>query len=271
MRMSLPASTGLLGSVYSSRLPLPLVSSTNGDQPCDFAASPVSSNILVLIQPATGPAPLTSTACRWRRSRTADDACRSRCRRRCTSSSSGSSIATWRTFLSIGNTLADGWSEPFLQKAGLSGRGTRRRQPDPALAVEHRVVIVDPGVPELLLAPIGRRRHRLDRRAAWPGPSDSGMFGSRTGTLKYVDLVGLRIEDRHVVGRVFGRAVQRAVGVDGRIAPVGRDQVVQVLASSLPQSQVVTTMLRSTPCGRGGLACGSSPLATRSVQSPKYL
>ena len=30
-------------------------------------------------------------------------------------------------------------------------------------------------------------------------------------------------------------------------------------------------MLRSTPCGRGGLACGSSPLAMRSVQSPKYL
>ncbi len=30
-------------------------------------------------------------------------------------------------------------------------------------------------------------------------------------------------------------------------------------------------MLRSTPCGRGGLAFGSSPLATRSVQSPKYL
>ena len=28
-------------------------------------------------------------------------------------------------------------------------------------------------------------------------------------------------------------------------------------------------MLRSTPCGRGGFACGSSPLAMRSVQSPK--
>ena len=30
-------------------------------------------------------------------------------------------------------------------------------------------------------------------------------------------------------------------------------------------------MLRSTPWGRGGLLCGSSPLAMRSVQSPKYL
>ena len=32
----------------------------------------------------------------------------------------GSSIATWRGDRSSGNTLADGWSEPFLQKAGLS-------------------------------------------------------------------------------------------------------------------------------------------------------
>ena len=31
------------------------------------------------------------------------------------------------------------------------------------------------------------------------------------------------------------------------------------------------TTLRSTPAGRGGLDFGSSPLATRSVQSPKYL
>src|SRR5262245_11553893 len=30
-------------------------------------------------------------------------------------------------------------------------------------------------------------------------------------------------------------------------------------------------MLRSTPCGRGGLFLGNSPLATRSVQSAKYL
>ncbi|PYN91767.1 MAG: hypothetical protein DMD91_33580 [Candidatus Rokuibacteriota bacterium] len=29
--------------------------------------------------------------------------------------------------------------------------------------------------------------------------------------------------------------------------------------------------MRSAPCGRGGLLFGSSPLAMRSVQSPKYL
>src|SRR3954467_7779936 len=41
--------------------------------------------------------------------------------------------------------------------------------------------------------------------------------------------------------------------------------------SGADQSQVVTTRLRSTPVGRGGLLFGNSPLATRSVQSPKYL
>ena len=47
-------------------------------------------------------------------------------------------------------------------------------------------------------------------------------------------LVRLRIQDRNVVGRVFGRAVQRAVGVDGRIAPVRRDQVVQIMLLGAP-------------------------------------
>ena len=32
----------------------------------------------------------------------------------------GSSTAAWREDLSSGKTLAEGWSEPFLQKAGLS-------------------------------------------------------------------------------------------------------------------------------------------------------
>jgi hypothetical protein len=37
---------------------------------------------------------------------------------------------------------------------------------------------------------------------------------------------------------------------------------------SFIQSRSVTTMLRSTPCGRDGVANGSSPFAMRSVQSP---
>src|SRR3979409_1688986 len=57
MRMSLVGSMGLPGSVYSSRTPLPLVSSTSAVQPCDFSMSPVSSSILVLIQPTFPPPP----------------------------------------------------------------------------------------------------------------------------------------------------------------------------------------------------------------------
>ena len=59
MRLSLPGSAGWFGSTCSSRRPLPLVSRMNGDQPCALAASPVSSNTRVLIQPATGPVPLS--------------------------------------------------------------------------------------------------------------------------------------------------------------------------------------------------------------------
>src|ERR1700745_1380265 len=57
IRMSLSACCGAPGWVYSSTLPLPLVSRTQGAQPCAFAASPVSSHTLVLTQPATGPLP----------------------------------------------------------------------------------------------------------------------------------------------------------------------------------------------------------------------
>src|SRR5438093_10626637 len=52
MRLSLVGSSGWLGSVYASRLPLPLVSTMSGVQPCDAAASRVSQNRFVLTQPA---------------------------------------------------------------------------------------------------------------------------------------------------------------------------------------------------------------------------
>src|SRR5262245_43792033 len=61
MRLSLAGSVAAFGSTKSSSLPLPLVSSTNGAQPCALAASPVSSNTLVLSQPATCPVPLNQS------------------------------------------------------------------------------------------------------------------------------------------------------------------------------------------------------------------
>src|SRR3989442_6107286 len=57
-RLSLLGSSGWLGSTQASCLPLLLVSRINGAQPCDFCSSLVSSNIFVLNQPTTSPAPV---------------------------------------------------------------------------------------------------------------------------------------------------------------------------------------------------------------------
>ncbi len=146
-----------------------------------------------------------------------------------------------------------------------AGRVIGPGHPDIALAVEHVVVIVELGVPDLLHAPIGRRRQRLfDRRVA------------RTEGFRHVrafrrrdegDLLGLRIEHRQVVGGVFGRAVERAVGVDGRIALVGRDQVVQIFFGAAPipfrDHDIALDALRPRRLGGRQLAIGDAvgPLA----------
>src|SRR5580700_11149711 len=48
------------------------------------------------------------------------------------------------------------------------------------------------------------------------------------------DCVGLRVEDRQFVSRIFWRTHQSAIGVDGWVALVGRDQVVQVFVRLAP-------------------------------------
>src|SRR4051812_25909875 len=42
------------------------------------------------------------------------------------------------------------------------------------------------------------------------------------------------IEDRHHVGRIFRRAVKRTMGIDRWIAPIRRDEVVQILVRFRP-------------------------------------
>src|SRR5262245_42254534 len=118
-RLSLAASVGWFGSMNSSSLPLPLMSSTNGAQPVAFWASPVSSHTRVLTQPATWPVPLSHRVlslskpnCGW-------------CVPKQVSMNEyfivfGSSIATWRADLSSGKPLAYSLSEPFLHHVGLS-------------------------------------------------------------------------------------------------------------------------------------------------------
>ena len=144
-----------------------------------------------------------------------------------------SSTAAWRGLLSIGNTLAYWLSEPFLHQAGLSmprtvaASQTRPSLPNMALWLLARVS------QRTLIAPIGRRRRRLDRAGMARSKRDRhSRIGHRH--LEERHRVGLRIEDRAVVGRIFRRAVQQAVGVDRRIAPIRRDQVVHVLVGRRP-------------------------------------
>ena len=75
--------------------------------------------------------------------------------------------------MSSGNSFADGWLEPALQKSGLSGGRTAEVIQTRPLLVEHRVVHVVLARPDRFVAPVRRRlRHR--RRAS------RGVFGSRT-------------------------------------------------------------------------------------------
>src|SRR5215471_14959092 len=111
MRLSLFGSAGWLGSTYSSSLPLPSVSSTNGAQPCAFSESPVSSSTLVLTQPATGPVPLNHSVLSlskpnsgwWVEKQVST---------KVYFIVLGSSIAAWRCDFSSGNTLAYSLFEP---------------------------------------------------------------------------------------------------------------------------------------------------------------
>src|SRR3954469_6172368 len=126
-RLSFAASSGSPGSTQSSRLPLPLVSSTNGVQPCARSSSPVSSKSLRFSQPSAGlPAPpalvqrvlfASSANTRW-------------CVLKQVLISVnlplfGSYIERWRLALSSGSTCADGWLEPLRQNSGLRGGRTR--------------------------------------------------------------------------------------------------------------------------------------------------
>src|ERR1700704_1482370 len=118
MRRSLFGSIGWFGSVYSPRLPSPLVSMIRAVQPTDWAGSWVSSHFLTLIQPTTPPPPplevqsvlLASWAkFRW-------------CVVKQTSTKSyfwvfGSNTVICRPLTATGVSLADGWFRS-LQYAG---------------------------------------------------------------------------------------------------------------------------------------------------------
>ena len=152
--------------------------------------------------------------------------------------------------------------------------------PHPALLVEHGVVVVGAGVPELLVAPVGRRLQRLDAGGV-SRPERLRHARIRDRHLEERHLAGLRIQDRHVVGCVFGRAVKRPVRIDGRVATVRRDQVMQVVLFGGPlpgaDDEVALDPLRPRRLGLRQLALGDAigPLAVvlerRAAEIPRQL
>ena len=108
----------------------------------------------------------------------------------------------------------------------IRGRVVRRahdgRVPDAALLIEHRIVRVRLAVPDRFVAPVRATA------ASAACCSSSACSDPATGAWMRRRGVRLRIEDRELVGRELGRAVELAVGVDRRIAAVGAAQVVHV-------------------------------------------
>ena len=172
----------------------------------------------------------------------------------------GSNIASWRSLLSIGNDLGIGIVRALPAERRRAGRVIGPGHPDPALGIEHVVVIVEPRVPDLLHAPIGRSRHRLlDRGMARPE-----RLG-HTRPLRRRDVGDLRrSSDRAPAGdRSHIRSSRTAaVGIDRRIALVGRDQVVKIFLVVAPipgrDHDIALDALRPRRLGARQLALGDA-------------
>ena len=142
----------------------------------------------------------------------------------------------------------------LLAEVRIRRRADARGEPDPALLVVHRVVRAGLAVPDRLLAPVGRRRHRivLVRRRL--------RIAHRH--LERRGLVIDRIEHRNEVGAVLDRAVDQAVGVERRLALVGRGDVVQVVLGigkiPLGDDDVALAALRARRPGGGQFARGDA-------------
>ena len=142
----------------------------------------------------------------------------------------------------------------LLALSGVRGGPDRRREPDPSLVIEHRIVHVVLAGPDHLVGPVRRRlRHRRAGRR---------RVRVADGQRHLARGVGDRIQHRHVVGAQFERAVNRPVGIDARIPPVGRHDVVQVGLGIGPvplrDDHVPLDPLR--PCGAGGSCTRTDPI-----------
>ena len=124
--------------------------------------------------------------------------------------------------------LRRGMVRSRLAKGGIVEPAHRRGQPHSAFFVYHRVVVVDARVPNLPVAPIGRRHDRLLGRRV-PLAQGRWHFGIAHRRMEVRDRVRRRVEDRQLIS-----GIERPIGIDRRIAPIGRDQVVEVLVRLPP-------------------------------------
>ena len=253
-RLSFVGIDRLSGSTYSSRLPLPLVSIMSAVQPCDFifvaglvehlrvqpsddlaAAARPERVVGVLGEHQVMRAEARADVREFLRLRVVH--------------------ASWRPDCPAGKASpTDGRSA--LHTAGLSAARTADVIHTRPLLVEHRVVHVV----------------RLCHSASSPqygegcgisGPRRRSGIANRQRHLAGGVVHG--IEHGQVVGAQLERAVDRAVRVErGLRRSVETSSCRYAFGSA--QSHSVMTTLRSMPRGRGG-AGGTSPVATRSVQS----
>src|SRR3954469_8474737 len=183
----------------------------------------------------------------------------------------GSSIEACRPERSSGNAFAEGCSDPFLQKSGFSIPRTEAANHTRPLSSNMPLWLLARwfqifSSPQYAEAPTGF----IVALGCSGGPNVSGISGSATGILKNVTLwvFGSRIgisSDEYSFDPYSGPL---ALTVGCR-----RSEEIKSCTKcfSVAHSHDETTTLRSMPVGRGGFALGSSPPATRSVQSPKYL
>src|SRR4029079_14872746 len=105
---------------------------------------------------------------------------------------------------------------------------------------------------------------------AWNGgPNDSGVLGSATVMVNEDTLcvLGSRMGISSLEYSDEPKSGPYALTVGYRRSEETRSCV---KCCGVAHSHEVTTTLRSTPCGRAGFVFGSSPFATRSVQSPTH-
>src|SRR5215475_4600892 len=92
----------------------------------------------------------------------------------------GSYMERWRLDCSIGNSLAEGWSEPFLQKSGFAGGPTREVNQTRPLSSNIGLCML------VWLSQIGSGPQYGDGVMGFS--FEEAVFGSRTGILIWVAL-----------------------------------------------------------------------------------